>query len=68
MRTPMLTPKQAAELLSVHPNTMRRWIVNGYVPGAMISPGGRIQLPATSIDAILQPVRMEDEEEHKETN
>jgi len=64
----MLTPRQAAALLDVHPNTMRRWALEGYVPGAVISPGGRIRLPATSINAVLRPVRMADREEHKETN
>ncbi len=66
MRPPMLTPRQAAELLSVHPNTIRRWIEEGHVPGAVVSPGGRIRLPATSIDAILQPVRVADVAQHKE--
>jgi len=68
MRPPMLTPRQAAELLSIHPNTMRRWIEEGHVPGAVVSPGGRLRVPEASIAAILRPVRGANRQTDKETS
>lgn len=35
-----LTTKQAAAVLKVHPKTLKRWAVQGVVPGAWQTPGG----------------------------
>jgi excisionase family DNA binding protein len=36
----LLTLKQVAELLNVHPNTLRRWIKDGRIPSYRISSRG----------------------------
>ena len=38
----ILTVEQAAELLQVHYETVRRWMVNGEIPGRKIGRGWRI--------------------------
>ncbi len=45
--------KQAAEKLSVHPTTLRRWADNGKIP-VMVTPGGHRRFALEIIDKLAQ--------------
>lgn len=48
-----LTLGEAAEALSVHPSTLRRWANNGDIP-VMVTPGGHRRFAATDIARFAQ--------------
>jgi excisionase family DNA binding protein len=50
-----LTAKEAAELLSVHEDTLRRWADEGKVP-FWVTPGGQRRFRPEDIEAMRQPV------------
>ncbi len=45
-----VTIKQAAELIRVHPNTIRNWIEAGIVKRYQVSPGYRVLLKIEDIE------------------
>jgi len=49
----LLTPAQAAELLNVHVNTLRRWSNNGILEAYRIGPRGDRRLRRQDIDNLL---------------
>jgi excisionase family DNA binding protein len=49
-----LTVTRAAELLSVHPSTIRRWIDDGRLPAYRLGPK-RIGIMAADLDALVTP-------------
>jgi excisionase family DNA binding protein len=49
-----LTVARAAELLSVHPSTVRRWIDEGRLPAYRLGPK-RIAVMATDLDGLIAP-------------
>jgi excisionase family DNA binding protein len=54
--TTLLTPVEVATQLRVHPNTVRRWLGDGLLPGSLKTPGGRIFIRADEADRLLQPI------------
>ncbi len=50
----VLRLSEAAALLSVHPDTLRRWADAGQVPCTR-TPGGERRFLRTDIDAVYQP-------------
>ena len=50
---PLLTLKQAAERLSVHPATLRRWANQGDVL-VVVTPGGHRRFPRSEVDRLAQ--------------
>lgn len=48
-----LTVTEAAEVLDLHPRTIRRWINKGYGPAAVELPNGRYRFPAAEFNAWL---------------
>jgi excisionase family DNA binding protein len=53
MTTQLLTIKQAAELLGVHYNTARLWVLNGRLPSLAFSPRVR-RIPADSLGKLVR--------------
>lgn len=49
----LLTLKAAAELLDIHPATLRRWADNGDVL-VMVTPGGHRRFPVSEIERLAQ--------------
>lgn len=50
-----LTADQAAEIMGVHPATLKRWARAGKVPAAK-TPGGIYRFRQSDLDAALVPV------------
>ena len=48
---PLLTLKQAAQRLSVHTTTLRRWADNGAIP-VVVTPGGHRRFPRSAVEAL----------------
>lgn len=61
----LLTIKQAAAELGVHPNTLRRWADNGTVPVTKL-PSGYRRWSAEQIAQIKQNIYVTGEAEHPE--
>lgn len=57
----LLSAKDAAILLDVSPDTVRRWTRNGKVPHVRL-PSGRVRYRRADILALLSPVGSEDSE------
>lgn len=53
---PLLTLKQAAERLSVHPATLRRWADQGDIL-VVITPGGHRRFPRSEVEALTRRQR-----------
>jgi excisionase family DNA binding protein len=49
----MLTVRQVAQLLHVHPNTLRRWCNNGRIKAYRITPRGDRRFRREEIDRFL---------------
>jgi hypothetical protein len=47
-------PTIVAEQLEVDPATVRRWVKQGLIPGAFITPTGRVRLPSTIADDVIR--------------
>lgn len=48
----MIDPRAAAEWLGVHPETVRRWLRGGYLPGRLV--GGRWRIDTGAVAALLE--------------
>jgi excisionase family DNA binding protein len=55
--THSLTISQAAKVLGVHPNTLRRWVDKGQVPAARL-PSGHRRFTREQIEAIKDQLGM----------
>jgi excisionase family DNA binding protein len=55
---PLLTVPELAAALRVHPASIYRRIQSGQIRARRIgaSPGGRLRIPATELDRLLEPV------------
>jgi excisionase family DNA binding protein len=49
----MLTPREVAELLHVHPNTLKRWSDKGRIVAYRINPRGDRRYKLQDIDCFL---------------
>jgi excisionase family DNA binding protein len=49
----MLTPREVAELLHVHPNTLKRWSDKGRIAAYRINPRGDRRYRLQDIDCFL---------------
>jgi putative resolvase len=58
-RDGMLTVKQVAKLLNVHPNTLRRWTKDGRIPSYRISPRGDRRFKQEEIARFLAELNAE---------
>jgi len=57
-----LNIRQAAELLRVHPNTIRNWLRQGELPGKQI---GRLwRISAAAVESLIAGTQTEREEDH----
>ena len=54
---PLMTVAEAAELLKLHPQTLRRWIHQGKLSARRI--GRQFRLPAHELETILQPSQID---------
>ena len=52
----LLTVKEAAARISVHPETVRRWIREGTIPHERIGPHGMIRLRRADVDGLSQTI------------
>ena len=52
--TAVLTVQEVAELLRLHPTTIRKYIKAGELP--VIKLGHRIRIPRAPIEALIRPV------------
>ena len=52
MSVASLTTGQAARVLSVCPNTIKRWIASGDLP-AYTTPGGHYRIPVAAFESFL---------------
>jgi excisionase family DNA binding protein len=57
---PLLTVAEAAELLKLHPQTLRRWIHQGKLSARRI--GRQFRLPAHELETILRPTQIDADE------
>jgi excisionase family DNA binding protein len=53
-----MSEPQAAEALSVHPSTLRRWRKNGAI-GFTLTPGGRVRYSHEDVRRLLCAMRVE---------
>jgi excisionase family DNA binding protein len=53
MNEKMLTVKEVAELLNIHPNTLRRWSEQGRITTYKINPRGDRRYKRSDIDKFL---------------
>ena len=51
----LLTIETAAEMLAVHPRTIRRYVASGDLPAYRIGPR-QIRVRASDVDALLVPI------------
>lgn len=49
-----LTTSEAGERLGVTRWTIHGWAEQGYFPGAISAPGGRLRIPACDVEALLE--------------
>ena len=49
-----LTAEQAAELLQVHPETVREWLRRGKIPGGRAGPRGNWRIQRRGLEAAIQ--------------
>jgi excisionase family DNA binding protein len=49
-----VTPRAAAELCHVHPNTIRRWIAEGRLPAYRVGPR-RLRVDLADVEALIVP-------------
>lgn len=49
----LLTVKRTAELLSIQPRSVRRWVKDGQLPSVRL-PSGGIRIPADAVTSILR--------------
>jgi excisionase family DNA binding protein len=54
---PLITVAEAAKLLKLHPQTLRRWIHQGKLSARRI--GRQFRLPADELQTILRPTQIE---------
>ena len=68
------SPGKAAAALGVHPATIRRWVDEGHLPGAVHTAGGNVRIPQEDIERLrgnsgcgkaLLYLRVSDESERK---
>lgn len=52
-RPEWLTVEQAAEILDLHPKTIRRQLKNGDLPGRKF--GRQFRIPASALEATVEP-------------
>jgi excisionase family DNA binding protein len=50
---PMLTMREACELLNIHSNTLRKWSRQGIVKAYRVGPGGHRRFRASDLIALL---------------
>ncbi len=50
---PLLTPREAAERLAVHPETLRRWAREGRISAVKL-PGGAVRFRPEDIAALTE--------------
>jgi excisionase family DNA binding protein len=55
----VMTPKQVAEYLQLHPMTIYRYINNGKIPAAKI--GGRYRIKRETVEELLAEMHMEEQ-------
>lgn len=48
-----LTVAQAAEVLQVHPETLREWLRTGRIPGTLLSRRAGYRIRASDLEAVL---------------
>ena len=53
-----LSPREVAERLGVHPNSVRNWISAGRVEGVLRTPGGFDRVPSDTVARLIVPVTM----------
>ena len=58
-----ITVKQAADMLSVHPNTVRNWINAGILTRYQVNPGYRILLKTEDIERAIKRGDVTDEDD-----
>lgn len=49
-----VTVKQAADILDVSPETVRRWIREGTIPGYRVKEGGWYKIPVKELQSVLK--------------
>lgn len=57
---PFITIKQAAELLKVHPNTIRNWLEAGILRRYQVGRGYRVLLKTEDIEKAVGQVNIEE--------
>jgi excisionase family DNA binding protein len=57
---PLITVAEAAKLLKLHPQTLRRWIHKGKLSARRI--GRQFRLPAEELETILPPTQFDADE------
>jgi excisionase family DNA binding protein len=55
----LLTPKEVAHLLGLHPDSVRRAIRSGELEAVRIGPRGRYRVSRSAIAAYLKPIQGE---------
>lgn len=61
-----ITIKKAAELLGVHPNTIRNWIEAGILKRYQVNPGYRVLLKTENIEKAFRRGNIADGGERKD--
>ena len=55
-----ITTQQAAELVHVHPGTIRRWLISGKLAGSRV--GGTYRTTAAAVASMIRPAANTDQE------
>ena len=53
----LMTSQEVAEVLRVHPATVRRWVLEGKIQ-AMRLPGGEYRIRASELDKLVTPMQV----------
>jgi len=53
----LLTVREAADMLGLHPGTMRKYLQNGIFQGVKIGEKGRWKIPLAQIEEFMEVVR-----------